>query len=111
MNFKHLVVFVTAPSHESAEQIATSLLTKRLAACINIMSGVRSHYLWQGKIAHDDEVLLVIKTHQTRFSALEAEIKAVHPYELPEIIALPIITGSADYLAWIDDSVNAPHSK
>ncbi len=111
MDFKHLVVFVTAPSHESAEQIAAPLLEKRLAACVNIVPGVRSHYLWQGKIAHDDEVLLVIKTHQARFSALEAEIKAVHPYEVPEIIALPIVAGSADYLAWIDDSVGVPHSK
>ncbi len=107
----YLVVFVTAPSKEHATQIAETLLDQRLAACVNVVDGVHSHYVWQGKIAHDHEVLLIIKTRGDVFAQLTAAIKAQHPYQVPEIIGLPIVMGDEDYLAWLDESLTQAHSK
>lgn len=95
------VVLVTTGSEVEAETIATALLEERLAACVNILSPVRSLYRWQGKIADDREWLLVIKTRAERFAAVEARVRALHSYEVPEIISLPLLAGSADYLDWI----------
>ncbi|HEY9644237.1 MAG TPA: divalent-cation tolerance protein CutA [Coleofasciculaceae cyanobacterium] len=94
------VVLVTASSQTEAEAIAQSLLQARLAACISLFP-MRSLYTWQGEVHNDQEWQLLIKTDLSQFSQLAAQIKAIHSYELPEIIALPILTGSPDYLEWI----------
>lgn len=95
------VVLVTTGSETEAETIATALLEERLAACVNILSPVRSVYRWQGKIVDDREWLLVIKTRAERFAAVETRVRALHSYEVPEVISLPLLAGSADYLDWI----------
>ena len=95
------VVLVTTGSETEAETIATALLEERLAACVNILSPVRSLYRWQGKIADDREWLLVIKTRAERFAAVEARVRGLHSYEVPEVISLPVLAGAAGSLAWI----------
>lgn len=96
-----LLVLVTVPAREVGESIAEALVGEQLAACVNIVGPIRSIYRWQGEISRDDELLLLIKTTRARYAALEARILTLHPYEVPEVIALPIEMGSADYLAWI----------
>jgi periplasmic divalent cation tolerance protein len=106
-----LVVLVTCRSAKEAERIARGLVETRLAACGNILSSpARSIYRWKEKIESAREVLLVIKTSRRRFPALQATIKRLHSYEVPEIIALPIAAGSQSYLSWLAESV-APHKK
>ena len=90
------------PDEAAAERIATALVDERLAACVNRIGGVRSTYRWQGKVCHDSESLLVIKTTRERFDAVRERILALHPYELPEVIAVDIAHGHAPYLAWIE---------
>ena len=97
------VVFITAASPEEAETIATSLLEKKLAACVNIISAVQSVYWWEGKICREQEVFLLAKTKTHLFPRLASEVKALHSYKVPEIIMLPISDGSADYLQWIEN--------
>lgn len=96
-----IVVFCTCPDEASAERIATALVEERLAACVNRIPGIASTYRWQGKVCRDSEHLLVIKTTRERFDALRERIVALHPYELPEVIAVDIALGSAPYLEWI----------
>lgn len=96
-----LVVLVTAPSAEKAAEIARVLVGERLAACGNVVPGVRSIYRWEGKIEDEPEALLLLKTTRARFDALRARVLALHPYQVPEIVALPVEAGSAPYLAWI----------
>jgi periplasmic divalent cation tolerance protein len=99
---EHLVVLMTAPSAEVAAEIARPLVGEGLAACVNVVPGVRSIYRWNGEVCDDAEVLCVIKTRAERFEALRARILALHPYEVAEVIALPIVAGNEPYLAWID---------
>ncbi len=96
-----LVVLVTVPSRAEAERIAAAVVGERLAACVNVVGPVRSIYRWEGAVCREDEHLLVFKTSRARYSELAARVQALHPYELPEIIALPIEAGLAAYLAWI----------
>jgi periplasmic divalent cation tolerance protein len=106
-----LVVLVTCRSAKEAERIAHSLVHQRLAACGNTLhTPVRSIYRWKEKIESAREVLLIIKTSRRRFPALQAAIKRLHSYEIPEIIALPIAAGSQSYLSWLAESV-APRKK
>ena len=98
-----LVVFVTSGSEEEALKIAHALVGERLAACVNLVSPIRSIYRWEGKICDEKEWLLVMKTHMGRFDALEKRVKALHSYSVPEIIALPIVTGSPSYLNWLEE--------
>lgn len=100
-----IVVLITAPSAEKAAELGRAIVEERLAACANIVPGVRSIYRWEGKVCDDAEVLMVVKTQQALFDRLEARVKALHPYDCPEIIALPIVRGHAPYLQWIADSV------
>lgn len=100
-----LVVLVTAPSAEKAAEIARAVVEERLAACGNVLPGVRSIYRWQGAVQEDAEVLLLLKTRRERFAALRDRILALHPYEVPEVIALPVEAGSQPYLDWIAQSV------
>ena len=97
-----IVIFVTASSEEEAKKIAQSLVEKRLAACVNIIKDVQSVFRWKGKILDEKELLLIIKTRKKLYKNVEEEVKNLHAYEVPEIIALPIISGSKDYLYWID---------
>ena len=96
------VVLVTVPSREDGERIAEAVVGDRLAACVNIVGPMRSIYRWQGEVCRDEEHLLLIKTTQERYGELEARVKALHPYDVPEVVALPIEAGSAFYLAWVE---------
>ncbi len=95
------VILVTAPDADCASTIARTLVTERLIACANVVAGVRSIYRWEGAVQEDEEVLLVLKTTTDRCDAVASRVKALHPYDLPEVIALPVDGGSADYLAWV----------
>jgi periplasmic divalent cation tolerance protein len=96
-----LVVMTNAPDMDVARKIAADLLEKKLAACVNIVSGCESHYVWKGKLEQASEVQLQIKTTVSRYAEIEASVRALHPYELPEIIAVTVSRGSHDYLAWV----------
>ena len=95
------IVLITCQSKKEADRIALSLLKKRLAACANIISGVNSRFWWNGKIDKAREVLVILKTRRSNFKKIEKETKRLHSYEVPEIIAIPIIAGSREYLGWI----------
>jgi len=101
----HIVVLVTAKDKEEAGAIADGLIAERLAACVNIIDNVQSRFRWEGKADQSREALLIIKTEERLFEPLAAKVKELHSYDVPEIIALPIVKGSADYLQWITDSV------
>jgi periplasmic divalent cation tolerance protein len=101
-----VVVLCTFANEEEALRIGSALVEARLAACVNLLPGIRSVYRWKGEIEYSDEVLLLIKTTQQGFPALCERIKEMHPYETPEIVAVPIVDGLADYLAWIREQVS-----
>jgi periplasmic divalent cation tolerance protein len=98
-----ILVLTTVPDARSGEEIAGVLVEERLAACVTISAAARSVYRWEGKICAETESVLLIKTRAALFERLEARIKKIHPYKVPEIIALPIEKGSADYLAWLEE--------
>ncbi len=102
MDTKTLIVLCSCPDQESAERIANHLVENRLAACVNVSSPVKSIYRWQGAIETADEYMLSIKTTASCYDELELAILSVHPYELPEIVAIPVETGLQNYLGWID---------
>lgn len=95
------VVLVTAPGVEVARSLAHALVEARLAACANLVPGVRSVYRWEGEVQEDEEVLLVLKTRADRGSELASRIRELHPYDLPEVLELPAVGGSAAYLDWV----------
>jgi periplasmic divalent cation tolerance protein len=99
------VVLVTAPDEAVAHKLARHLLERKLAACVNVIPGMVSLFWWQGKIDQQAEVLLVIKTLQEKLNPLIDAVKDEHPYDTPEIIALPLAGGADDYLKWLRDSV------
>ena len=94
------VLLATCPPAEAA-RIAEGLLERRLAACVNALPGVVSRYRWKGKLEKDDETLLVIKTEASRVPDLIAALKELHPYEVPELLSLPVEDGNGDYMAWV----------
>jgi periplasmic divalent cation tolerance protein len=98
-----IVVFITASKEDEAVTIARALVEEGLAGCVNIVRNIRSIYRWQGKIEDDKEVLMIAKTKKKLFKALEKKVKGLHSYTVPEIIALPIVTGSNDYLKWLNN--------
>ncbi len=100
-----IVVLVTCSSTREARKIARTLVERRLAACVNILDRIRSVYRWKGKVEESSERLLVIKTARGRFRALETAVRELHSYELPEIVALPLVDGLEEYLGWIEASV------
>jgi len=100
-----IVVFSTCATGAEAEKIARGLVEARLAACVNVIPGARSFYRWQGAIEDVTEFLLIIKCSRDRFNALRAEIERLHSYEVPEIIALPLVDGSPSYLNWLDSEL------
>jgi len=101
MSAEHCLVLCTCPDAKTAETLAAALVAERLAACVNVVAGLTSIYPWDGKIETATEHLLLIKTETASFMALEASIREKHPYELPEIVAVPILRGSTAYLEWI----------
>jgi periplasmic divalent cation tolerance protein len=96
-----LLAFCTCPDRAVANRIADALVRERLAACVNQIPGLTSVFEWEGKIEHDSEVLLLIKTPESRFDSLAERLRALHPYELPELIATPITRGLPEYLKWV----------
>jgi len=95
------VVLVTAPDSACAESLARALVEERLAACVNVVPGVRSFYRWEGSVQDDAEFLLVAKTRAAHLDALAARVEALHPYDLPEVVALAATGGSNAYLDWV----------
>ena len=101
----------TCPDGDPAAHLAETLVTESLAACVNRVPGVVSHYRWQGRLQQDTETLLLIKTTQARLAALSARIRELHPYELPEVLAVPVQGGLDEYLDWIRTGVSAVPSR
>ena len=104
-NADAIVVFMTAANGEEASRLAEMLVGAQLAACVQILPEIESVYRWQGKIERQAEVLLFAKTTKDKFAELEREVRALHSYDTPEIIAVPVTTGSTPYLKWLEKSV------
>ncbi len=100
-----VLVLVTCASVKEADYIVDALLVKKLIACASILPGVKSRFRWNGKIEKAKEVLIMIKTRTSKFAAIDKEVRRIHSYEVPEIVALPIIAGSSKYLNWIAQSL------
>ncbi len=104
MDEQYIIVLITTPNMEVSEKIANILLEKKLAACVNLVTPMVSLYTWEGEVNRDDEVLLIVKSRSDLFeNDLIPVVQDIHPYEVPEIIALPILMGSVSYLDWIDE--------
>jgi periplasmic divalent cation tolerance protein len=103
-----IVVFNTCASADEAERLARRLVDERLAACVNVISPVRSFYRWKGNVEDSAEWLLVIKTSRALFALLRAVLESAHSYDLPEVIAIPVVDGSLNYLSWIDQELKTP---
>lgn len=101
-----IVVFMTAANGEEATRLADLLVGAHLAACVQILPEMESVYRWEGKIERQSEILLIAKTTTAKFAELEREVRALHSYETPEIVAVPLVAGSSPYLAWLFDSLN-----
>ena len=101
---EHLLVLTAMPDAKSAKALALAVIEHKLAACVNLLPKMRSFYRWQGKIQQGEEHQLLIKTHENSYVKLQEFIASEHPYELAEIIAVPIIQGLPDYLSWITDN-------
>jgi len=97
----YIIVFMTASSREEAVKIVRTLLEERLIACANIMDPVSSFFWWQGKIEDEKEALVIMKSHETLFKKLSERVTELHSYDIPEILALPIVDGSPSYLDWM----------
>lgn len=93
--------FITVPNIETADKISMELVVRHLAACVNIISGIKSIYMWEGKVCNDSEVLLIIKTSSSNVDNIKEYVSSVHPYELPEIIFTEIDAGSQSYIEWL----------
>lgn len=104
---EHLLVINTCPGSITAKNIANRLVADNLVACIQVMSGVQSYFRWAGKVEVADEHLLFIKTTAQRYAEVEQAILSLHPYELPEIIAVPITSGLSGYLSWITETTQS----
>ena len=102
-----IVVLVTVPNAEVAARLAETLVGEELAACVNVLPQLTSTYRWQGRVQHDEEQLCLVKTTRDGFERLRARIVELHPYDVPEVIALPIVAGHAPYLEWIAGAVKA----
>jgi len=101
----YLMILCTVPDSVTAQKISRILVEEKLAACCNIVPGLNSIYRWENKIQDEPEILLIFKTRQELFSELEQRVKSLHPYAVPEIIAIPIVSGNIDYLKWMDENV------
>jgi periplasmic divalent cation tolerance protein len=97
-----IVVFSNCGSEEEARRIARSLVEARVAACVNIVPGIQSIYQWKGAVQEDSEWMLVIKSTRSLFDQLSAELRKIHSYQVPEVLAIPVVAGSQEYLEWLD---------
>ena len=102
----HVIVYITAGAMDEGERIAEALVGERLVACVNIVPALTSIYHWQDAVHRDAEVLLLAKTRRELFERVVAQVEALHSYEVPDIVALPIVGGSDDYLRWIDETTD-----
>ncbi len=100
-----IIVFTTTPTLENAEKISSMLVEKRLAACVSILGEVKSTFFWEGKIEKEKEYLVMIKTENKVFDEVLNLIKKIHPYKVPEILALNVTTGNPDYVKWVEETV------
>ncbi len=98
-----IVVLCTCPDNTCARTLAQTLLSEKLAACVNLIPQVTSLYCWQGKMEESQEVQLIIKSRRTLFGVLQQRIQTLHPYEVPEILAMPVLSGNAAYLQWLQE--------
>ena len=105
MTEETLVVFTTFPDQDTARRIVRTLIEERLIACGNLVPGVESIYRWKGEVETSNEVFAVLKTHQGKYVAMEDRLKELHPYEVPECLALPVSDGLRDYLNWVTETV------
>lgn len=105
MSAHYIQVQATAGSEEEAERLSEALLERRLAACVQVIGPISSRYRWQGRVEHEREWQCLVKTEAARYREVEAAIRELHSYEEPEIIATPVLEGSAGYLEWISDSL------
>jgi periplasmic divalent cation tolerance protein len=103
-----IVVFITAPNLEEARRLAEMLVQTYLAACVQILPEIESTYRWQGNVERQAEVLLIAKTVHSRFGELESRVRALHSYETPEIVAVPVVECSNPYLEWLVNSIDVP---
>jgi len=99
-----LVVYVTAPDAEVGARLGHAVVAAGLAACVNVVPGLRSIYRWEGRVHDDAEVLLIVKTTAAQFDALRTHLVALHPYSVPEVVALPVVAGHEPYLEWVRTS-------
>jgi periplasmic divalent cation tolerance protein len=101
----YAIVYITASNIGEARDLVEAIVKERLAACANVVESVESTYWWQGKIERDDEALIILKTKESKLDELIKRVKELHSYENPEIVAVPILKGSSDYLRWIDEEL------
>jgi len=101
----HIVIFITASDKKEAQNIARRLLKDKLVACVNIIDKIESFFWWQGKIDKAKETLLIVKSKASQFNRIVKLVKSMHSYEVPEIIALPVVSGEKRYLRWLDASI------
>lgn len=101
----YILILITCGSKKEAGRIADSLLSERLVACANIISGVESRFRWKGKVEIAKEILVILKTRRENFKAIEKTVKRIHSYEVPEIIAVPVMAGNKEYLEWLDGAL------
>ena len=106
MDLDYMLVYITVPSLDVGENIARILVGEKLAACVNIVPGITSIYSWQDAIEQDNELLLIVKTRNANFDRLSSTVEKIHPYDVPEIIGVPIGASSKAYLAWMDSETN-----
>ncbi len=102
-----VVILVTAPTHEEAKSIGRCLIEKGLAACVNLVSGIQSLFVWEGKFCQENEVLLIVKSIREKAAEIVSVVKKRHSCDVPEIIVLPIVEGSKDYLNWLQESISS----
>jgi len=103
MKFQHIQVFISCQDSSEAKKLVESLLADQIIACAQVIPIVESFYRWQGQIVNDRECLLMLKTRQRHFAAIEQRVRALHSYDVPEIIAVPLVEGSTEYMKWIDE--------
>ena len=99
-----IAVLITCPNRQTGEEIGRTVVEERLAACVNIIPGITSYYRWEGKLCRDREALLLVKTRKLKYMLLARRIKSLHPYSVPEILALPVARGYSKYLTWVRES-------
>lgn len=104
--FDAIIVLITVPTQDVGAAISQALVEERLAACVNLVPGITSTFRWEGKVQVESEAILLVKSGRGLFEALAARVRSLHPYTVPEIIALPIVTGNQSYLSWIKDSIS-----